>query len=73
MIYYFAIVFSINFWFIFRIQSLEKSSINLPDSLLLIETNENGRTVIGHSRLTKVLEDPNGCWIGSGLFSKHYQ
>lgn len=53
-----------------RVQSLEKSCTQLPDSLLLIEENENQRRVIGHSRLTRVLEDPYGCWIGSVVISE---
>ncbi|XP_054724662.1 N-alpha-acetyltransferase 80-like [Uloborus diversus] len=53
-----------------RVQSLEKSFKDLPDSLLLIEKTENGRKVIGHSRLTRVLEDPAGCWIGSVLIEE---
>ncbi|KFM78607.1 N-acetyltransferase 6, partial [Stegodyphus mimosarum] len=48
-----------------RIQSLEKSYKDLPNSLLLIENINGTKKVIGHSRLSRVLEDPSGCWIGS--------
>ncbi|XP_035216551.1 N-alpha-acetyltransferase 80-like isoform X3 [Stegodyphus dumicola] len=47
------------------IQSLEKSYKDLPNSLLLIENINGNKKVIGHSRLSRVLEDPSGCWIGS--------
>lgn len=71
-VYYFFFIFYLLILFAYavkyRVQSLEKSSTQLPDSLLLIEKSENGRQVIGHSRLTRVLEDPYGCWIGSGLY-----
>ncbi|KAG8185013.1 hypothetical protein JTE90_017037 [Oedothorax gibbosus] len=53
-----------------RIQSIEKSYKDLPDSLLLLESVDNEPKVIGHSRLTRVLEDSDGCWIGSVVIAE---
>ncbi|XP_015911552.1 N-alpha-acetyltransferase 80 [Parasteatoda tepidariorum] len=56
-----------------RTQSLENTSSELPDSVILIEEINGVKCVIGHSRLTRVLEDNKGCWIGSVVIAKEKQ
>ncbi|GFU09672.1 n-alpha-acetyltransferase 80 [Nephila pilipes] len=55
-----------------RAHSLNRSCKDLPDSLLLLEEDPEGtKIVIGHSRLTRVLEDDNGCWIESVVIAEN--
>ncbi|GFQ77940.1 n-alpha-acetyltransferase 80 [Trichonephila clavata] len=55
-----------------RAHSLSRSCKDLPDSLLLLEKQPDGsKIVIGHSRLTRVLEDDNGCWIESVVIAEN--
>ncbi|XP_023241267.1 N-acetyltransferase 6-like, partial [Centruroides sculpturatus] len=46
--------------------SLEKSCDSLPVSLILLSSDNNTKEVIGHSRLSPLSCDPNGCLIESG-------
>lgn len=44
-----------------RIMSLDKSCDQLPVSLILIKTDEN--RVLGHSKLCRIPNKPEDCWI----------
>ncbi|GIY20555.1 n-alpha-acetyltransferase 80 [Caerostris extrusa] len=48
-----------------RIHTLNKSCKDLPDSLVLLEEANGEKEVIGHCRLTRIMEDENGCFIES--------
>ncbi|XP_067136552.1 N-alpha-acetyltransferase 80 [Centruroides vittatus] len=50
-----------------RMHSLEKSCDSLPVSLILLSSDNNTVEVIGHSRLSPMSCDPNGCLIESVL------
>lgn len=53
-----------------RLQGLSPNSKDLPDSVLLLDESEDNVKVVGHSRLSRVLEDNRGCWIASVIVSK---
>ncbi|CAL1274984.1 unnamed protein product [Larinioides sclopetarius] len=53
-----------------RIHSLNRCCKELPDSLVLLEEENGQKRVIGHSRLTRVLEDDDGCWIESVVIAE---
>ncbi|KAF8766527.1 N-alpha-acetyltransferase 80 like protein [Argiope bruennichi] len=53
-----------------RIHSLNRSCKELPDSLVLLEDENGQKRVIGHSRITRVLEDNDGCWIESVVIAE---
>ncbi|GBL86579.1 N-acetyltransferase 6 [Araneus ventricosus] len=53
-----------------RIHSLNRSCKELPDSLVVLEEENGQKKVIGHSRLTRVLEDDDGCWIESVVIAE---
>lgn len=53
-----------------RLQGLSPNSKDLPDSVLLLDESEDIVKVVGHSRLSRVLEDSHGCWIASVIIRK---
>jgi len=54
-----------------RLAMLEKSNINMPYSIALLEKNRDCGTVevIGHSRLCRVYQQPTAGFVESGAAS----
>lgn len=51
---------------LFRLYSLEASCDTLPTSLVLVEEEDNFKTVLGHAKITSIPSIPDGVFIETG-------